>query len=204
MSLLLPNDPGRGAAGQGAAVRWRSSRHARRLLTLGLFGVFIATIRRRRESAGLAAPALRLLAAARIQRRPPRSTVRGRPSTRRAFEGELVALDMATEDPGDCTIRWLLHPGQEIEPAGAVTADGPAARFLVSPHRGGRRELGTVDVELRDRWRLAEGHLTVTLPRIDCYPAPAHQRTQVVLNRLPNRLGGHPARGARAGVEVRG
>ncbi len=76
MSLLLPNDPGRGAAGQGAAVRWRSSRHARRLLTLGLFGVFIATITRRPEFAGLAAPALLLLAAGRIQRRPPRITVR--------------------------------------------------------------------------------------------------------------------------------
>jgi uncharacterized protein (DUF58 family) len=204
MSLLLPNDPGRGAAGQGAAVRWRSSRHARRLLTLGLFGVFIATLTRRPEFAGLAAPALLLLAAGRIQRRPPRITVRGRPSTRRAFEGELVALDMTTEDPGDCTVRWLLHPGQEIEPAGAVTADGPEARFLVSPHRWGRRELGTVDVELRDRWRLAEGHLTVTLPRIDCYPAPAHQRTQVVLNRLPNRLGEHRARVSGEGIEFAG
>ena len=98
MSYLLPNDPGRRAAGTGAAVRWRSSRHARRLLTLGLFGVFIATITRRPEFAGLAAPALLLLAAGRIQRRPPRITVQGQPSTRRAFEDELVALDLVALD----------------------------------------------------------------------------------------------------------
>ena len=72
MSYLMPNDPGRRAAGTAVSVRWRSSRHARRLLTLGLFGVFIATITRRPEFAGLAAPALLLLAAGRIQRRPPR------------------------------------------------------------------------------------------------------------------------------------
>jgi uncharacterized protein (DUF58 family) len=207
MSYLLPNDPGRRAAGTGAAVRWRSSRHARRLLTLGLFGVFIATITRRPEFAGLAAPALLLLAAGRIQRRPPRITVQGQPSTRRAFEDELVALDLVAQDAGECTVRWLLHPGQEIEiwgPADAVTADGPAARFIVSPHRWGRRELGTIDVQLRDRWRLAEGHLTLTLPRIDCYPAPAHQQTRVVLSRLPNRLGEHPARVSGEGIEFAG
>jgi hypothetical protein len=38
-------------------------------------------------------------------------------------------------------------------------------------------------VVLRDRWRLAEGHLTVILPALDCYPAPAAQRTLVVLSR---------------------
>src|SRR5271170_275157 len=204
MSYLMPNDPGRSAAGTAVSVRWRSSRHARRLLTLGLFGVFIATITRRPEFAGLAAPALLLLAAGRIQRRPPRVAVQGQPSTRRAFEGELVALDVATEDQGDCTVRWLLQPGREIEPVGAVTADGPAARFIVSPDRWGRRELGTLDVELRDRWRLAEGHLTVTLPRIDCYPAPAQQRSQVVLSRLPNRLGEHQARVSGEGIEFAG
>ena len=109
------------------SLRWRSSRHARRLLTLGLAGLFIATITRRPEFAGLAAPALLLLAAGRSQRRPPRISVQLRPSTRRAFEGETVALDVAAEGYGGCSVRWTLHPGQEIEmtgPAGATTADG--------------------------------------------------------------------------------
>ena len=61
-----------------------------------------------------------------------------------------------------------------------------------------------MDVVLRDRWRLAEGHLTVNLPALDCYPAPAQQRTKVVLRRLPNRLGEHAARTSGEGIEFSG
>ncbi len=186
------------------SVQWRSSRHARRLLTLGLAGLFVATIARRPEFAGVAAPALLLLAAGRSQRRPPRVSVQLRPSTRRAFEGETVALDVAVEGHAGCSVRWTLHPGQEIEPVGATTADGPQARFTFIPQRWGRRRIGTVDVVLRDRWRLAEGHLTVIAPRLDCYPAPAHQRTTVVLSRLKNRLGEHQARTSGEGIEFAG
>jgi len=59
----LPNEPARDAAGTEFSLQWRSSRHARRLLTLGLAALFIATVARRPEFAGLAAPALLLLAA---------------------------------------------------------------------------------------------------------------------------------------------
>jgi len=189
------------------SLQWRSSRHARRLLTLGLAALFVATVARRPEFAGLAAPALLLLAAGRSQPRPPRISVRTRLSTRRAFEGELVAIDMTVAGQGGCSVRWTLHPGREIElagPAGVMAADGPQARFTFSPQRWGRREIGTVDVVLRDRWRLAEGHLTVNLPTLDCYPAPAQQRTQVVLSRLPNRLGEHAARTSGEGIEFAG
>ncbi len=186
------------------ALHWRSSRHARRLLTLGLFGVFIATVARRPEFAGVAAPALLLLAAGRAQRRPPRITVRARPSSRRGFEGELMALNVVIEGQHDCTVRWTLHPGQEIGPVGATAADGPQARFTFTPERWGRRQIGTLDVVLRDRWRLAEGHATMTLHGLDCYPAPAQQRTRVVLRRLPNRLGEHPARTSGEGIEFFG
>ncbi len=204
---LMPNGPAPSAAGTGFSLRWRSSRHARRLLTLGLASLFIATVARRPEFAGLAAPALLLLAAGRSQRRPARISLRARPSTRRAFEGELVAVDLEVEGHGGCSVRWTLHPGREIEmsdPAAATAADGPQARFTVSPQRWGRRQIGTVDVVLRDRWRLAEGHLTVNLPTLDCYPAPAQQRTQVVLSRLPNRLGEHAARTFGEGIEFAG
>ena len=203
-SSLIPNEQRRRPADTELSLRWRSSRHARRLLTLGLAGLFIATIARRPEFAGVAAPALLLLAAGRGQRRPPTINVRVRPSARRAFEGELVALDVAAEGQGEYGVRWTLHPGEQIEPAGAAAADGPEARFTVSCERWGRRQIGTMDVVLRDRWRLAEGHLTVALPRLDCYPAPAQQRTTVVLTRLPNRLGEHPARTFGEGIEFAG
>ena len=186
------------------SVRWRSSRHARRLLTLGLVGLFVATIARRPEFAGLAAPALLLLAAGRTQQRPPRISVQVRPSSRRVFEGELAALDVTAEGHGDCSVRWTLRPGREIEPVGATAADGARARLTFTVPRWGRRRIGAVDVVLRDRWRLAEGHLTVIAPRMDCYPAPAQQRTTVVLTRLPNRLGEHQARTSGEGIEFAG
>ena len=203
-SSVVPNEPRLRAPGTELELVWRSSRHARRLLTLGLFGLFVATVARRPEFAGVAAPALLLLAAGRVQQRPPRIVVRLQPSSRRAFEGELMALDVTADGQGDCDARWRLHPGQEIEPVGATTANGPEVRFTFSPERWGRRQIGTMDVVLRDRWRLAEGHATVTLPRLDCYPAPAQQRTPVVLRRLPNRLGEHPARTFGEGIEFFG
>jgi uncharacterized protein (DUF58 family) len=203
-SSIGPNDSVLRVAGQELELHWRSSRHARRLLTLGLFGVFVATLARRPEFAGLAAPALLLLAAGRVQRRPPRISVRVRPSSRRAFEAELVAVDVVAEGQRDCQVRWTLRTGTEIAPVGATAADGPRARFTFTPERWGRRQIGTMDVVLRDRWRLAEGHASVVLPKLDCYPAPAQQRTKVVLRRFPNRLGEHPARTFGEGVEFFG
>ena len=201
---MSPNGPGSPAAGTELELRWRSSRHARRLLTLGLTGLFIAILARRPEFAGLAAPALLLLAAGRARRRPPRITVRAKPTTRRVFEGERLAVDVAADDADEGSVRWRLHPGPEVAPVGATAADGRQARFVITPERWGRRQIGTLEVTLRDRWRLAEGHATMTLPGLDCYPAPAAQRTTVVLRRLPNRLGEHPARTSGEGIEFSG
>jgi uncharacterized protein (DUF58 family) len=201
---MIPNGPGSPADGTELELRWRSSRHARRLLTLGLAGLFIAVLARRPEFAGLAAPALLLLAAGRARPRPPRVTVRATPTTRRVFEGERLAVDVVADGAGECSVRWRLHPGLEIAPVGAAAADGRQARFVVTPERWGRRQIGTLELTVRDRWRLAEGHASTPLPRIDCYPAPARQRSTVVLRRLPNRLGEHPARTAGEGIEFSG
>jgi uncharacterized protein (DUF58 family) len=203
-SSTAPNDRLLRVPGHELEVHWRSSRHARRLLTLAVAGVFIALLARRPEFAGVAGPALLLLAAGRVQRRPARISVRVRPSATRAFEGELVALDMRAEGQGDGHVGWTLHPGADIDPGDVTAADGQQVRFTFTPERWGRRQIGTMDVVLRDRWRLAEGHLTVTLPKLDCYPAPADQRTTVVLRRLPNRLGEHPARTSGEGIEFFG
>jgi uncharacterized protein (DUF58 family) len=206
-SPVRPNDQALRGPAAGIEVRWRSSRHARRLLTLALAGVFVATLARRPEFAGLAAPALLLLAAGQGPGRLARVVVKVRPSAGRVFEGEVVAVDVAADlgsRAADFAVRWTLHPGREVDPVGATAADGRTARFTVTPQHWGRRELGTLDVVLRDRWRLTEGHATVTLPRVDCYPAPAQQRTVVVLRRLANRLGEHPARTAGEGIEFAG
>jgi uncharacterized protein (DUF58 family) len=184
-------------------VRWRLSRHARRLLTLSLAAIFVATVARRPEFAGLAAPALLLLGAGRGAR-PAAIGIRVKPSTTRAFEGEVVALDAAASGAGDLDVRWTLHPGRGMDPVERASADGAEVRLLVRPEHWGRRQFGKLEVVLRDRWRLTEGYVEVDLPRLDCYPHPAEQRTTVVLSRLPNRLGEHPARSWGEGTEFSG
>jgi uncharacterized protein (DUF58 family) len=184
-------------------VRWRLSRHARRLLTLGLAAAFAATVARRPEFAGVAAPALLLLGVGRGAR-PATIGVRARPSTLRAFEDEVVALDATATGTSGLDVRWTLHPGKGMDLAGPASADGAEVRLLVRPEHWGRRQFGTLEVVLRDRWRLTEGYVEINLPRLDCYPHPADQKTRVVLSRLPNRLGEHPARVWGEGTEFSG
>jgi len=203
-AAIVPDDPLLRMPAHELELGWRSSRHALRLVTLSLTGVLIALLAGRPEFAGVAAPALLLLAAGRTQRRPARITVRVRLSAGRAFEGEAVALEVRAEGHGDRDIRWTLHPAAEINPGDVTAADGAQARFTLVAERWGRRRIGTMRVVVRDRWRLAEGHLTVILPVLDCYPGPTSQRTTVVLRRLPNRVGEHPARTAGKGIEFFG
>jgi uncharacterized protein (DUF58 family) len=86
-------------------------------------------------------------------------------------------------------------------PGGGATA---RAVLPLTVSRWGRRPLGMCEVILRDRWRLSEGRAVLALPRVDCYPEPAEQRTRVLLSKLPNRLGEHPARTSGEGVEFGG
>ncbi len=199
MPPVIANEAGSRAE---AEVRWRPSRHARRLLTLAAAGLLLATITRRPELAGLAGPALLLLGAARPAR-APRIGVRVRLTATRLYEGEIAAVDVAVDDDGS-DVRWVLHAGRGIEPASASAVGGATARFLFTVPRWGRRQVGSVALVLHDRWRLAEGRITVKLPSVDCYPHPAVQRTRVVLSRLPNRLGEHPARVPGEGAEFTG
>jgi uncharacterized protein (DUF58 family) len=204
-------------------VRWTLSRHARRLLTLAVAGLLAAVITRRPEFIGLAAPALLLLAAARPSR-PATAGVRARPTATRVHEDEAAAMEMAIDfeaqqdpetppdsgarpdsgTPPDFETQWTLHAGKGIETAGAHSVTGDAARFGFTAPRWGRRKLGTVDAVVHDRWRVAEGRFTLTLPALDVYPNPAAQRATVVLSRLPNRLGEHSARMPGEGTEFTG
>jgi uncharacterized protein (DUF58 family) len=211
-------------------VRWRPSRHARRLLTLAAGGLLLAVVFRRPELAGLAAPALLLLGAGRATRGglPERLTVRVGLTSTRIYEGEPAAVDVIVSDAGDTAgaagatgvpgtlgaavassdarfdARWALEPGRGIEPGSATAVNGQAARFAFAIERWGKRNLGTVTLTLHDHWRLAEGRVAFALPAIDCYPSPAVQRTEVVLSKLPNRLGEHRARVPGDGTEFTG
>jgi uncharacterized protein (DUF58 family) len=202
--VTTPQDPLLHVPARAFELHWRSSRHARRLLTLSLAGVVIALIARRPEFAGVAAPALVLLAAGRTRDRPARIVVRMRLSSAQTFEGEAVALDVRAEGHGARHVRWTLYPGAEINSGDVSAADGAQVRFIVAARRWGRRRIGTMSVVVRDRWRLAEGHLSVILPVLDCYPGPVDQQITVALRRLPNRFGERVARIAGEGIEFFG
>ena len=191
-------------------VDWRPSRHARRLLTLAAAGLLLAVLTRNPALAGVAAPPLLLLGMARLAHvrehgaRPGRVSVRVGLTSTRIFEGEPVALDVTVQQADGCDTRWVLHPGKGIEPGSATGVNGQAARFAFRVPRWGKREVGSVALTLHDRWRLAEGRVSLTLPAVGCYPSPAAQRTAVVLSKLPNRLGEHRARVPGDGTEFAG
>jgi uncharacterized protein (DUF58 family) len=162
--------------------------------------------------------------------RPDRVSVRIGLTATRLYENEPVAVDVTVQDPAvqdtagpvaakagqpapaapaerlDARhgARWTLEPGKGIEPGSATAVNGPAARFTFQVPRWGKRPVGTVALTLHDRWRLSEGRVSFPLPSVDCYPAPAVQRTQVVLSKLPNRLGEHRARVRGEGTEFNG
>jgi uncharacterized protein (DUF58 family) len=193
-----------------AKVAWRPSRHARRLLTLAAAGLLLALVTRNPALAGVAGPPLLLLGMARVG--PGRPGGRGRQAlvgvrvgltSARIYEGEPVAVDVSVADDQH-DARWAFEPGRGIEPGSAVAVNGPAARFTFAVPRWGKRGVGEVTLVLHDRWRLTEGRVTFTLPSVDCYPSPAVQRTEVVLSRLPNRLGEHRARVPGDGTEFNG
>jgi uncharacterized protein (DUF58 family) len=206
----------RAAAGAPAGetrLRWWVSAHALRLTTLALAALIIAIITRRPEFAGVAAPAVLLLAARRLER-PAWIGLSVRPSERTVVEGEEASLTVAVTGHGDHSVGLLVYPRFAVETQGRERPAGPGAGgspradresglpFRVS--RAGRRSLGTLEITLRDRWRLTEGRAMVDLPTVDCYPRPARQDTTVVLSRLPSRLGDHASRSPGEGTEFTG
>jgi uncharacterized protein (DUF58 family) len=191
-------------------VSWRPSRHARRLLTLAAAALLMALLTRNPALAGVAGPPLLLLGMARVgpgrsggSARPDRLGVRVGLTSTRMYEGEPVAVDVSVA-ADEYDARWAFEPGRGIEPGSAVAVNGTAARFTFAVPRWGKRGVGTVTLALYDRWRLVEGRVTFTLPSVDCYPSPAVQRTEVVLSKLPNRLGEHRARVPGDGTEFNG
>ena len=203
-------------------LAWAPSAHAQRLVTLALAGLIIAVVTRRPEFAGVAAPAV-LLLAARRRGRPGQVGVGVRTSAARLTEGQDAELDVTVTGPGAHSVDLIMHPRHAVVPgAGGARPAGARAGVRDGVHdgdqpgaggesslpfqvtRSGRRNLGVLGITLRDRLRLTEGQATIELPAVDCYPRPAAQRSRVVLSRLPSRLGEHPSRSAGEGLEFTG
>jgi uncharacterized protein (DUF58 family) len=201
-----PAQPG-ALPGRAHRVRpaWAPSAHAHRLVTLALAGLIIAVITRRPEFAGVAAPAV-LLLAVRRPKPPAEVGVDVRTSAAQLTEGEEAELVVTLTGTAGLSADLMIHPTYAVVPRAGRWSRPADERsglpFRVS--RSGRRRLGVLDVTLRDRMRLTEGLVRVELPRVDCYPRPAAQQTRAVLSRLPSRLGEHPSRSAGEGQEFTG
>ena len=211
-------------ADQQARITWRPTRHARRLLTLAAAALLLGLVTRNPAVAAVAGPPLLLLGLSRLGPGRPAadrpaaagsaaaSGPDGRPASvgisvgltsTRTYVGEPAAVDVTVADDGH-DARWSFESGRGIDPGSAVAVNGRAARFTFEIPRWGKRGVGAVTLSLHDRWRLTEGRVTFVLPSVDCYPSPAVQRDEVVLSRLPNRLGEHRARVPGDGTEFNG
>jgi uncharacterized protein (DUF58 family) len=197
----IPTSP---AQADEVVVTWRPSRHARRLFTLAAAALLMALFTRNPALAGVAGPPLLILGAARLSKgRPEKLGVRVGLTSTQMYEHEPAAVDVSVAYE-EHDLRWSFEPGKGIEPGSAVAVSGPGARFTFEVPRWGKRAVGRIALTLYDRWHLAEGRVSFTLPSVDCYPAPAAQRTEVVLSKLPNRLGEHRARVPGDGTEFNG
>jgi uncharacterized protein (DUF58 family) len=188
-------------------VRWGLSVHARRLVTLAVVALIIAIVTERAEFAGLAAPALLMLATWRSGR-SDELTVRVNLDASTIVEGTdaVVTIELHGHDRFDALLT--VEPGDHIRVGGPVVvpAGEPirVARLHLEPMRWGSRSLGMLVVTLTDRYRLTEGKALVGLPDIKCRPLPARLHSSIVLSRLPSRLGEHPARATGEGGEFAG
>ncbi len=133
--------------------------------------------------------------------RPAQIGVSLRSTAGQVFEGEHAAVKVTVTGTGRFCADLLLHASDAVEVPAAASTTGTVP-FLVN--RWGRRGIGNLEIVLRDRWRLLEGRVTMQLPSIDCYPAPAGQDTRVVLSRLLNWLGEHASRAPGAGTDFTG
>lgn len=188
------------------AVHWGPSAHARRLLTLALTGLVLAVATGRPEFAGLAAPAVLLLATIRASR-PAQLGVRVSLALSQFVEGTEAALIVEVAAPAEFAADLRIEPGDGIAAGPPVTIQRNghrSARLPFTPQRWGSRQVGLLLVTLRDPYRLTEGEVAVALPRVDCKPLPAQLAGSVVLSRLPSRLGEHAARAAGEGSEFAG
>jgi uncharacterized protein (DUF58 family) len=189
-------------------VAWRLSSHARRLTTLAVTGLLIAVITRRAEFAGLAAPAL-LLLIPRQAHHPNTIRVELTTSAQMLTEGEQAAVLVRVTGPtadsiaaGQAQVR--LHPGGWILAEQEELGGDGWFRLPFLTQRWGIRPVGTVDVVVTDRWRLAECRLALSVPPVTCYPQPARLESLVVLSKLPPRLGEHTSRRPGEGLEFAG
>jgi uncharacterized protein (DUF58 family) len=184
-------------------VSWSLSAHARRLLVLALAGLAIAVITGRPEFAGLAAPALLVLATWRPSR-PHSVQITVGVTTHQLVEGEQASVVVTVTGHRGYLVQASIVATEAFTPGSTQPSGAGRLRVPFQANVWGIRRIGRLDIVLRDRFWLAEGRASAVLPRVDIHPQPAQLRSTIVLSRLPSRLGEHPSRAAGEGIEFAG
>jgi uncharacterized protein (DUF58 family) len=184
-------------------VHWDLSAHARRLVTLALAALIIAILTRRPEFAGIAAPAVLLLATWRIQR-PPTVRLRASLTDPTIIEGVQSVVGVELGGLGETDAELVIEASEDVSSGSPVVITNGRTGLPFVPKRWGNRPIGMLAGTLRDPRRLAEGRFLISLPHINCLPRPAVLASTIVLSRLPSRLGEHPARATGEGAEFAG
>ena len=185
-------------------VSWSLSGHARRLLTLALAGLVIAVLTGRPEFAGVAAPAVLLLATWRPGR-PASVLVRVGVTARQLVEGEQATVVVTVRGQRGYTVQAEIKAAEAFmaRPAARAGAGQGVLRVPFQAGQWGIRRIGRVEIVLRDRFWLSEGLLSLELPRVDCHPRPPSCAARSCSAGC-RRLGEHPSRAAGEGIEFAG
>ncbi|MGH3300928.1 MAG: DUF58 domain-containing protein [Streptosporangiaceae bacterium] len=161
----MPDQSGRTRFRQ-LAVEWRLSAHARRLLTLALAGLVLAVATGRPEFAGLAAPALLLLATIRANR-PAQLGIRVSLAVSQFVEGTESAVIVDVAATGELEADLRIEPGDGVAAGPPVTVRrrDDVARTGHGAAAAGPDGAGAPDAAPADDQRLRSARLPFRLQR---------------------------------------
>ncbi|GAA4228056.1 DUF58 domain-containing protein [Actinomadura meridiana] len=193
-----------------SALVWRPAPLAHGLATVAVLAGLAALLLSRPNLLLLAAPAVGILAAGLVARRPDTLAVRVADRPGRCFEGEPVEITVTADTGGPVDeLALRLEAARTFDVEITAYAEDHAAgtarvTFAVRPRRWGRHTLPRLVIDCRSRYRVGQSRAVLRLGEIAVYPAGPPVRPRLVPLDLPRRLGDHVARAAGSGMEFAG
>jgi uncharacterized protein (DUF58 family) len=185
-------------------MTWRPSPHANRLFWLACLGVTFALWTGRAAFAGFAIPGLLALGATR-EKRANVVRINTRLSTAQVLEGEPLGLRV-TMEAAETDVDLTFLPSRGVQTLAATSQDGTSLErnFVLYTEHWGRESPGVVEVRFDSRFHHFEGHGSIKLPEVVCYPLPVANIHAAALGKLASRSGDHSAQVSGDGVEFFG
>lgn len=190
--------------------RWRVSRFARRLATVGLLAAAIAGMFGRAELIVIAAPCLVALVLTFRTPRVEQLDVEAHIDEPRCFEGEPIEVRVRVSSSavlGEIALSLDVPETFDVEPPIRRTSFrtmSHEAVWVLRPRRWGRWSVGPVHIEARTATFGHQGTAKISVGHLTVFPPPSRARDVAVPPALLARVGSHVARRVGAGVEFAG